>query len=322
LRQRIDRGEDPLAERTQQKTAGRQPLKAICDEYFKRDGKDLRTHKHRQRTLERLVYPELGNKDIRAIRRSDIIRLLDRIEDENGAVMADRTLALIRKIFRWHAARDDEFSSPIVPGMARTKPKERERQRILNFETGDEFRAVWKAAEAWDHPYSRMVRFIVLTGARRSEAAEMPWSELQDGVWLLPKERNKDKRHDLARPLSSEAKALLPPRQGTYVFSTDGGKTPLSGFTKMHAELLKASGTSGWHRHDLRRTSRSLMSKAGVPTDHAERCIGHAIPGVRGVYDVWEYLPEKLQAYDKLAGLIERIINPPAGNVTPLKEIA
>jgi integrase len=67
--------------------------------------------------------------------------------------------------------------------------------------------------------------------------------------------------------------------------------------------------------HDLRRTARSLMSRAGVPTDHAERCLGHVIGGVRGVYDKYEYLPEKRRAFEALAALIERIVNPTARNV-------
>jgi hypothetical protein len=50
------------------------------------------------------------------------------------------------------------------------------------------------------------------------------------------------------------------------------------------------------------------MSRAEVPTDHAERCLGHVIGGVRGVYDRHEYRAEKAEAYAKLARLIDRII--------------
>ena len=55
--------------------------------------------------------------------------MLDAIEDENGPVMADRTLARLRKAFRWYSARDDAFAPPSVPGMARTNPDERARER-------------------------------------------------------------------------------------------------------------------------------------------------------------------------------------------------
>ena len=63
-----------------------------------------------------------------------------------------------------------------------------------------------------------------------------------------------------------------------------------------------------WTLHDLRRTARSLMCRAGVPTDHAERCLGHVIGGVRGVYDRHDFRDEKAEAYAKLARLIDRIV--------------
>ena len=77
--------------------------------------------------------------------------------------------------------------------------------------------------------------------------------------------------------------------------------------------------TTGWTLHDLRRTARSLMSRAGVQGDHAEQCLGHIIPGVRGVYDRHEYRREKAEAYEALALLIERILNPAPANVTQLR---
>ena len=73
-----------------------------------------------------------------------------------------------------------------------------------------------------------------------------------------------------------------------------------------------------WVFHDLRRTSRSLMARAGVPRDIAERVLGHVIQGVEGTYDRHSYRDEKADALAKLAGLVALIINPPAENVVPL----
>jgi hypothetical protein len=50
------------------------------------------------------------------------------------------------------------------------------------------------------------------------------------------------------------------------------------------------------------------MSRAGVPADHAEQCLGHVMPGVRGVYDRYEYLEEKRDAFNRLAALINSIV--------------
>jgi len=75
-----------------------------------------------------------------------------------------------------------------------------------------------------------------------------------------------------------------------------------------------------WKLHDLRRTSKTLMTRAGVRPDISERVLSHVIPGVEGVYGKWSYLPEKRNALIKLAALVERIIDPPADNVTSLDE--
>ena len=56
-----------------------------------------------------------------------------------------------------------------------------------------------------------------------------------------------------------------------------------------------------------------------MASDHAERCLGHTIGGVRGVYDRHRYIEEMRLAYEALAALIERITNPPADVVTPMR---
>jgi integrase len=40
-----------------------------------------------------------------------------------------------------------------------------------------------------------------------------------------------------------------------------------------------------WTMHDLRRTARSLLARAGVGDQVAERVLGHAIAGVQDVYN-------------------------------------
>ena len=43
--------------------------------------------------------------------------------------------------------------------------------------------------------------------------------------------------------------------------------------------------------------------------------LAHAIRGVRATYDRHRYLEEKRLAFEKLAGQVDRIVNPPAENV-------
>jgi integrase len=285
-------------------------FEAICKEYMTREGAKLRSAEPRRAVLERLVYPALGSKPITDIRRSDIVRLLDQIEDQNGPVMANRTLAIIRKIFNWYASRSDDFRSPIVRGMARGLNVPRD--HIL---TDDELRAIWHASEG--SVEGSYVRFLLLTAARRNEAARMEWAELVSGDWTLPAARNKTNQ-DLVRPLSKAAFATLPAPNGKWVFS-HSGTDPIVGFSKLKTKLDEASGVTGWTLHDLRRSARSLMSRAGVPTDHAERCLGHVIGGVRGTYDRHEYHAEKKKAYEALAAIIERIVTGAQAGVVQLK---
>ena len=317
----VEQGHDPVVVRQQQKQAQRladaDTFGAVVAEYFRREGKALRTVTRRRQTLDRLVLPVIGNRPIGEIKRSEIVRLLDAVEESSGPSMADDCLAFIRKLMNWHATRSDDFRSPIIRGMARTKAKERARQRILSDE---ELVKVWKTAAAQPGAFSALIRFLLLTASRRDEARCMTRAELNGGSdWILPAARNKVSV-DLVRPLSDAALAILKqaPRidGGEFIFSN--GRRPLSGLSREKKRFDRVSGTSGWTLHDLRRTARSLMSRAGVPSDHAERCLGHVIAGVRGVYDRHEYHAEKRDAYKALAVQIERIVNP-VDNVTEMR---
>jgi Arm DNA-binding domain len=77
-----------------------------------------------------------------------------------------------------------------------------------------------------------------------------------------------------------------------------------------------------WILHDLRRTAKTLMSRAGVRPDVSERVLGHVIKGVEGVYDQHDYVEQKRDALERLSSQIERIIDPPTGNVVVLREAA
>jgi integrase len=255
---KVAKGHDPLAEKRKAEAAAENTLQSVCENYFAREGKKLRTIAERQKTLRRLVYPKLGARQIDDIRRSDIVRLLDKIEDDNGPVMADHTLAYLRKVLNWQASRSDDFKSPIVRGMARTKPKERARDRVL---TDDEMRKIWKAAGKMQNGFGYFVKYLLLTAVRRDEAANMRRSELEGDVWVIPAARYKGK-HDHEVPLSKAAQAVLHavPKigNGDLVFTHDGERA-IGGFSKFKRKLDELSGAKGWTLHDLRRTARSLI---------------------------------------------------------------
>ena len=106
-----------------------------------------------------------------------------------------------------------------------------------------------------------------------------------------------------------------------YVFAGRGG-SHFGGFSKGKAAFdAKLPPMPHWTLHDLRRTTRSLMSRAGVRPDIGERAIGHSMRGVEGIYDRHHYTEEKALALKSLASLIDRIVNPPAENVVSLRAL-
>jgi integrase len=319
----VSQGKDPADER---KTANEKAerakadtLRSVAEEYLTREGKRLRTIDQRESIFERLVYPILGGgRQISSIKRKNVIRLLDHIEDKHGSRMADYTLACLSRLFNWHAIRDDEFTSPVVRGMRRQNAKEHARTRVLS---DDELRCVWAAASA-EGPFPAYIKFLLLTSARRTEAAAMTWAEIDGTDWTLPAARNKTKV-DLVRPLSKAAQEILAERPRIvgcpFVFTSNSRSAFGGGLSRQKRQFDTTCGVTDWTIHDLRRTARSLMSRAGVSPDHAERCLGHVIGGVRETYDRHEYHTEKQRAFEELASIIEQIVNPPQGDVVPLR---
>jgi integrase len=326
----VAKGSDPMAERRRQEGAATNTIKAIAEEYFKREGDKLRSADARKATFERLIYPVLGSRQIDTIKRSEIVRFLDKIEDERGPQMAQAVLVFLSKLFNWHASRDDDFLTPIRRGMGRVKMKDTARERVLS---DDELRVVWRAANATEGPFGHFIRFLLLTATRRNEAAMMARDEVApNGDWIIPASRMKAKQEHVV-PLSPAAKAIIDgiPKLGRYVFTTNG-RGPIKGFgtfkvtfdaavlAELRKQNPKAKPLPNWTIHDLRRTARSLLSRAGINADIAERCLAHTIGGVRGTYDRYAYHAEKKHAFEALAAQVERIVNPPADNVASLDE--
>jgi integrase len=257
--------------------------------------------------LLRRACPEIGSMPVTDIKRSDIVKALDHIERVYGSTQANRVLSDIRCVLDYAADRiGDDWQPPRLKKLARDEVV---RDRILS---DDEIRRVWNTGNAF-------CQFLLLTSARRDEAGAMRWDELDGSIWTLPAARNKA-GVDLVRPLPKAAMKVLAalPRNGDFVFGNTGMKR-LQTYGRLKASVDAASGVKDWRFHDLRRTSRTLLSRAGISPDHAERCLGHVIPGIRGVYDKHEFLDEKRHAYDALAFLIDRIIDPPKFNVRQFK---
>jgi integrase len=198
----------------------------------------------------------------------------------------------VRHIFHWHARRLDTFRSPIIPGMARHPAAKHARTRTL---TDDEIRKLWAATKVAT-PYHALIRFLLLTGARRGEAVGLPWDEIRDGLWTLPAPRNKT-GVELRRPLSRAALDLLEKRPVLWALACLHRRSSAAEqLVAIKTELDRASGVRGWVTHDLRRTAPTLLARAGIAADVAEMCLGLNLPSIRRTYDRYRYEDERRNA--------------------------
>jgi integrase len=300
-------------------------IAAVCEEYLKHEQARLRSGVVRAQRMDRLISKGvLGPIPIRELRRSDVTKWLDdvriassqrRAGRAKGTATAHQALAFLNVVCNWYERRNDDFVSPIRRGMSPHKLVAR--ARVL---TDDEIRSIWQATGDGS-AFGRMVRFLLLTACRRDEARNLTGSELSGTDWALPALRNKV-GVELLRPLPPLALAQINGHStGPFIFSNDGGASALRNMDWPKAQLDKACGVTGWTLHDLRRTARSLMSRAGIASDHAEMVLGHVLKGVRQIYDRHSYAEEKRQALLALAMLIDRIVtNKP--NVLPLRRVS
>jgi integrase len=300
-------------------------FREVAENFIKRhvEASGLRSQDEIERCLGKYIHPEWEQRPFRELKRGDVALLLDKVEDRHGKRQADLVLAIIRKIMNWYATRDDDYVSPVVRGMRRSNGTDSRRKRILD---DDEIRALWKVS-CDAGTFGALVMVLLLTAQRKDKVATMKWADLKDGEWTIASEaREKGNAGSLQLPEIVLDFIERQPRiaSNPYVFAVRG-TNPFNNWSLGKQDLDKKMekdlpGMSAWVLHDLRRTARSLMSRTGVRPDIAERVLGHAIPGVEGVYDRHSYSDEKADALIRLAALVETIVNPPTGNVTRLDE--
>jgi integrase len=292
-----------------------------------------RTYAEYERITNKRLVPKWKGRSVHSITRDEISDFLAEVA-EDTPVAANRALAALSTMFNWYQTlRGSKFTSPIVRGMAPTE--ESARDRILN---DDELRLVWRVAGRAGI-YGGIVRELLLTAARKGEVANMRRSHIgQDDIWGLPGEFVKN-HVPLFLPLSRDALDVIAAQpvvdDQDLVFSI-GGKATFQNWGHVKADfdrrvlrlqraLARVRGNDPaqvkplprWTLHDLRRTGRSLMARAKVRPDHAERVLNHVIRGVEGTYDRHSYEDEKRDALARLARLLRQIIDDKPAKVIP-----
>ena|ERR1700731_4708281 len=160
-----------------------------------------------------------------------------------------------------------------------------------------------------------------MVGQRLQETARATWNEidLDKGIWSISGDRMKTGSAHLV-PLAPGVLALLrgiPRGSGPFIFSSCGGRKPISGFSKLKARIdaVIPEAIAPWRFHDLRRTLRTGLSMLGVADVVSELVIAHAQKGLHSTYDRYSYLLEKRDALTRWEGHLRAIAEPVPENV-------
>jgi integrase len=343
-RKLIKKGIDPSdVEERRLKTS----FAAVADEfvaYIRRQ--KLRTADVMEHNLRRLI-ERWGARPITEISADDIRRVLHAAVERGSKYQAFHDFALIRRLFNW-AIGTGKYgieANPCRHLSTRDLIGERlARDRVL---TDDELRALWRATERLGYPCGPLYRLLALTGLRLGEATGAHWSEfdLERREWTIPAERMKKVKggaKPFVVPLTDAVIGVLTslPRfdGGDYLFSYSGQR-PLkpNQFSDVKERLdkivleelrqlaIKRSNDPkrvtlpGFVNHDIRRTVRTHLSALRIGEEVREAVLAHVRPGVKGVYDKYQYLDEKRFALDAWAVRLRSIVEPPPANVVELR---
>jgi integrase len=350
---KIAAGEDPAAakviEKQKNRTADPSDIEALFVEFMrrhvrKRNGQPIRwsTRCETARLLglkpdqeKEGAWIRTGNgvlkrwrgRTVESIGKGDVLSLLDELA-ESAPINANRTLAALKTFFSWCIKRDKIAQHPCisVDDPSPEAPRERPLSDL-------ELAALWKVAGADGYPFGHMVQLLMLTGCRRDEVREAPWSELNlpERKWLIPGARTKN-GHEHLLPLPDAAIAILKemPRiagKANLLFTTSGA-TPVSGLSRfkrridaaMLAELHKANPKAKlppWRLHDLRHTLKTWMQRSRIAKDVRNAVQNHHDGDMDELYGHYTFEAEKREALEAWARHIQGL-GADRANVVPL----
>jgi integrase len=326
----VDNGDDPSVARVAAKRA--QTFGELWDEYLARHAKqNKRSWRDDERIAKAELLPAWRHRKAKDVTRRDVRDILDAIVDRKAPIMANRTLALARKVFNFGLERDLVENNPCH----KIKPPSREqsRERVLS---DDEISALWKALDqegrAGRYLIAAFYRLRLLTAQRGREVLRMKWSDLSQepggSVWTVPSDVTKNRRSHRV-PLTAAVLEILkavgvqleedrrrantwrekkgePLRQPSeWVFPSPRGKAPMANTQKAFDRVRLACGNPNFTAHDLRRTAATRMTgELKVPRFTVGRVLNHLEPGVTGVYDRYAYDDEKRDALHRWGRLV------------------
>lgn len=292
-----------------------QTVNDLINEYMVKWAKARKRSWHEdERILNKDIVPAWGKRKAKEIKRRDVILLLDNIVDRGSPIIANRTLAIIRRMFNFAVERDIIEINPCYAVKAPAKENKRERLLSLN-----EVKIFWqKLDDAGMMELSRLALKLQLTTAqRKGEVLAAEWSEIDLGGswWTIPAHKAKNGNPHRV-PLSELSLSLLAQlkeisRHSQWLFPSPTGKTHIAGGAIDHAlrkNLKLFEGINdGFTPHDLRRTAASQMTALGISRLVVSKILNHAESSVTAIYDRHSYDTEKRQAIDIWANKLGEI---------------
>jgi len=295
----IWQGKDPRAAKREAKAKqlAQIPLRTAIDNYLAAKQSKLRplSFSETRRYLMK-DWKSLHDWPIEEIQIPQVATILDRLE-KAGPVAAARSRSNLSALFGWAMGHGYVKHNPVIGTINPDTGVPRD--RVLS---DRELATVWNNCQG-DDDYSRIIRLLILTGARRTEVGAMTWQELnfEDRTWTIPGERTKNKKPH-ALPLSHAFWAIIetierrPGREHLFGYSGRGYQN----WTEPKSALDRHCQIPAWRHHDLRRTVATKLAESppkglGVKPHVVEALLNHISghkAGVAGIYNRASYQPE------------------------------
>jgi integrase len=323
---RVALGEDPSADRSERRAKDALTLRSQAAEFLAAKKSELAESSLGEATRY-LTGPKyfgpLHSKPLDSIALRDVAARIVVIQRECGDGAAARARGALTNFFTWAMRMGLCSANPCIGSI---NPEVTARDRVLSFE---EIARVWAACAADD--YGRIVRLLILLGARREEIGGLAWSELDldapQPTWTLPAERSKNGRaHTL--PLMPMALAIIRSVPRRVARDVLFGERAAQGFTswgKGKAALDRRCAVENWRLHDTRRSTATLMADVGVAPHIVEQVLNHRSghkAGIAGIYNRSNYQREVRAALALWEDHVRSLVDGGERKIIPLPQIA
>ena len=226
--------------------------------------------------------------------RQQIVRAMDRLEELGRPGAADYLRKTVASMLNW-AVDKGHLQASVMAGYRRERATRAERlakPRIV-LKTTDEIKAFWRATEAASNPAFRdLMRFLLLTGQRRTETASLRWAHLSGDVWSIPADITKTGVEQKV-PLGPMAKNIIEAQNryaATELVFVGRDASQISGWSQLLKPIREAMAMPTLAPHALRRSYRTGLAELGIPSDVAEAMIAHKRADLIALYnhaDLW-----------------------------------